>query len=170
VQVNAVLAIKHAYTMSDEQGSSSNTFAFADEIEVTVNENYLSIFDPDDPKSPHLVTTIYVLELKDKTNPCVVYKDSKGLLVYELETTPIQGSIFERFLGFLTKRMKYISTIKPIPYMERFGFEDDKRLKKGLRFSFDEKDYNIFPKGPMRNQFNPGLQFNPYFVCCVDNR
>jgi hypothetical protein len=150
--------------MSHEEGSSLNMFKFDEGLKVTVNTNSITMVEAEEAAT-HILREIYVLELENQPNAWIVHKISGETFNfghYELEGTPKEGHILEKFIGFLTIRMPYISNIKQRPYMKKFGFRDDIQLKRGWRLSFEEFDYNINPNGPSRNGVGTGLQFNPY--------
>ena len=142
----------------------SHEFQFDDGLKLTVNKDSITIVVPEE--SAHILKSIYVLELKDEVNAFIVYKNlhaTHGFGVYELENTPKEGHILENFIGFLTIRMPYISNIKQRPYMQKFGINDEIKLKRGWRLSFEEFDYDIHPNGPSRNGVRTQLPFNRYF-------
>jgi hypothetical protein len=152
--------------MSDQHRASVNTFVFADALNVTVNAASVTVLGPGGPEDEevyaHNLRSIYVLLLENEGNAFLVYEAVSGDYVhYELEDTPIEGPFFDRFLGFLTRRMPYISSIKQ-PYMQKLGLRRSVMLQKGWRLSFDQHDYLIAPAGPTRNHFTPGC--SPYSV------
>ncbi len=145
-------------------GEDQNIFKFDEGLTVTVFTEHIRMVEADFADT-HELTEIYVLELKDNPNIWLVHKNSSGeqkFGKYELENTPCEGLIFEKFIGFLTIRMPYISNIKQRPYMDIFQFKDEIRLKRGWRLSFHSHDYNINPQGPKRAA-GTNLQFNQYF-------
>ena len=145
-------------------GEDQNIFKFDEGLTVTVFTDHIRMVEADFAGT-HKLTEIYVLELKDQPNIWLVHKNSSGehkFGHYELENTPCEGLILEKFIGFLTIRMPYISNIKQRPYMEIFELEGEIRLKRGWCLSFQEHDYNINPQGPKRAA-GTNLQFNQYF-------
>ena len=147
---------------------SVNTFVFADALNVTVNAASVTVLGPGGPEDEevyaHNLRSIYILLLENEGNAFLVYEAVSGDYVhYELEDTPIEGPFFDRFLGFLTRRMPYISSIKQ-PYRYLLQFRHGVTLKQGCRLSFDEHDYLTDPAGPTRkaHHFKPGC--SPYSV------
>jgi len=151
--------------ITDQHRPLANTFVFDDTLKVTVNKEALTISDQGGPANEdvygHNLRSVYVLVLENECNALLVYEAalSDNYVHYELEATPTEGLVFERFLGFLTTRMPYISSIKQ-PYMQKLGLKASVILQKGWHLSFDEHDYNKHPNGPTRSR---ACQ-NPYII------
>jgi len=166
--------------ITDPYRPSPNTFLFP-ELNVTVNDKDLTISDKHSSENDgNNLRSIYVLVLhllnKDKSNKStkifedivfLVYKGAKGKYIhYQLFDAPIGNLVFEKFMGFLTTHMPYISHIKNKRlYMEKLQFHENLIMQKdilqrGWRLSFDEHDYIINSKGPNRT----GACQNPYII------
>jgi hypothetical protein len=148
--------------MSEQLGSSQNKFIFADQMDVTINTDYLTILAQSEEGQTltDQLQQIYVLMLEGQDNAFIVYEKTKNYFEhFELEHTPKKGPIIEQFIGFLTIRMPYIFNING-RYLEKLDFSSNVKLQKGWRLSFHQHDYVMYPSGPSR-----GLTSNSYFVC-----
>ncbi len=151
--------------IADQHRPLANTFVFDDTLKVTVKNEALTISDEGGEENTDVyrdgLRSIYVLVLENECNAFLVYEAalSGKYIHYELEDAPMRSLVFERFLGFLTTRMPYISSIKQ-PYMQKLGLRASVILQKGWHLSFDEHDYNKHPNGPTRSR---ACQ-NPYII------